>query len=91
MLIMAEKDIRGGICHFIYQYGKANYKDMKDYDKNTEWSYIQYWDANNLYGWAQMLPVHNFEWIKYTFQFNEDFIKNYNKEIDEGYFLKIDV
>ena len=47
---MAEKDIRGGICHLIYQYRKANYKDMKDYDKNTEWSYIQYWDANNLYG-----------------------------------------
>ena len=88
---MAEKDIRGGICHSVYQYGIVNYKDMKDYDKNTEWSYIQYWDANNLYGWAQMLPVHNFEWIKYTFQFNGDFIKNYNKEIDEGYFLKIDV
>ena len=62
---MAEKDIREGICHLIYQYRKANYKDMKDYDKNTEWSYIQYWDANNLYGWAmsQMLSVHNFEWI----------------------------
>ena len=29
---MAEKDIRGGICHLIYQYRKANYKDMKDYD-----------------------------------------------------------
>ena len=54
----------GGICHSIYQYAKANNKDMKDYDKNKESSYIQYWDLNNLYGWAmsQMLPVNSF-WV----------------------------
>ena len=33
---------------------------------------------------SQELPVNNFEQIKDTFQFNEDFIKNYNKENDEG-------
>ena len=66
---------------------------MKDYDKSKESSYIQYWDVNNLYGWAmlQKLPVNNFEWIKDTSQFNEDFIKNYNEESDEGYFLEVDV
>ena len=55
---------------------------MKDFDKNKEWSYIQSWDINNLYSWAvlQKLPVNNFEWIKDTSQFNEDFIKNYNEE-----------
>ena len=37
------------------------------------------------------LPVNNFEWIKDTSQFNEDFIKNYNEESDEGYFVQIDV
>ena len=26
-----------------------------------------------------------------TFQFNEDFIKNYNEESDEGYFLEVDI
>ena len=93
MLLMVEKGIRGGICHSIYQYAKANNKYMKDYDKNKESSYIQYWDVNNLYGWAmlQKLPVNNFEWIKDTSQFNEDFIKNYNEESDEGYFLEVDV
>ena len=39
----------------------------------------------------QKLPTNDFEWIKYTFQFNEDFIKSYNKETDEGYFLEVDV
>ena len=54
---------------------------MKDYDKNKDSSYIQYPDVNNLYGWtmSQKLPVNNFEWIKDTSQFNEDFMKNYNE------------
>ena len=39
----------------------------------------------------QKLPVNNFEWIKDTSQLNEDFIKNYNEESDEGHFLEIDV
>ena len=66
---------------------------MKDYDKNKISSYIQYWDVNNLYGLAmsQEPPVNNFESIKDTFQFYEEFIKYYNEESDEGYFLKVDV
>ena len=93
MLLKVEKGIRGRICHSIYRYAKVNNKYMKVYDKDKEPSYIQYWDVNNLYGWAmsQNLPVNNFEWIKDTSQFNEDFIKNYNEESDEGYFLEIDV
>ena len=81
------------MCHAIRHYAKANNKYMKDYDKNKESSYLQYWDVNNLYGWAmsQKLPVNNFEWIKDTSQFNEDFIKNYNEESDEGYFLEVDI
>ena len=39
----------------------------------------------------QKLSVNSFEWIKDTCQFNEDFIKNYNGESDEGYFSDIDV
>ena len=33
----------------------------------------------------------HFEWIEDTSQFNEDFIKSYNEERNEGYFLKVDV
>ena len=35
-------------------------------------------------------PVNNFEWIKGTSQFNENFIKNYNEGSYEGYFLEVD-
>ena len=82
MLLIVAQGIRGGICHSIYQYAEANNKYMKDYDNNKESSYIQYWDVNNLHGWAmsQKLPINNFEWIKDTFQFTEDFIKNYNEK-----------
>ena len=47
MLVMVEEGIRGGICHAIHRYAKANNKYMKNYDKNKESSYIQYLDANN--------------------------------------------
>ena len=40
---------------------------------------------------SQKSPVNNFEWIKDTSQFIEDFIKNYNGESDEGCFLEVDV
>ena len=65
----------------LYQYAKANNKYIKEYDKNKESSYLEYWNVNNLCGWAlsQKLPVNNFEWIEG------------NEEIDEGYFLKVNV
>ena len=84
---MVEKEIRRGV------YAKANNEYMKDYDENKESPYLKYWDVNNLYGWvmSQKLQVNKFEWIKDTSQRNEDFIKNYNEESDEGYFLEVDV
>ena len=42
MVLLVEKAIRGGICHFIYRYAKANNKYMKDYDKYKESSNLQY-------------------------------------------------
>ena len=50
MLLMVEKGIRGGICHAIHRYAKANNKYMKNYDKNIESSYLIYVDTNILYG-----------------------------------------
>ena len=77
MLLMVEKGVIRGMSHLIYWYAKAKNKYMKDYDKNKESAYLQYWDENNLFVWAMLrkLPVKNFEWIKDNSQFNEDFIK----------------
>ena len=33
MLLMIEEGIRGGICHAVHRYAKANNEYMKDYDE----------------------------------------------------------
>ena len=88
MLLMVEEGIRGGICHSIHRYARANNKYM-----NEESSYNQYLDANNLYGWAmsQKLPVNGFKWVNDVAQINEEFIKNYDENNDKGYILEVDV
>ena len=45
-------ETRGGICQAVLRHVKTNDKYMKNNDKNIESSYIEYLDANNLYGWA---------------------------------------
>ena len=101
MLLMVEEGIRGGICHSIHRYAKANNKYMENYNNNEELSYIQYLDANNLYGWAmsKKLPVNGFKWIdnnetaepSVKHVISEDFIKNYHEKNDKGYILEVDV
>ena len=63
MLLIVGKRIRGGICHAIHRYLKANHIYMKDFDKNKESSYLKYQDVNNLNVWEmlQKLSVNNFE------------------------------
>ena len=89
---MVEKGIRGGICHSIQRYAKTNNKYIKSYNNNEESCYIQYLDANNLYGWAisKKLPVNGFKWLDNDVV-NEEFIKNYDKNDIKGYILEVDV
>ena len=93
MLNMFEKGIRGGMCQASYRYAKANNKYMMSYDKNKESSYLEYVDANNLYGFAMFktLPVDGFKWVDDLSIFTEDFIKNYDEESDIGYLFVVDV
>ena len=97
MLLMVEEGIRGEIWHSIHRYAKVNNKYMKNYNNNEGSSYVQYLDANNLYGWAmsKKLPVNGFKWIDNNetagLVINEDFIKNYDENNDKGYILEVDV
>ena len=93
MLLMVEEGIRGGIWYDIQRYAKANNKYMKDYDRKKKSSYIQYLDANNLYGKAmtEKLPVRGFKWVNDISIIDEDFVKVYNKNDNKGYILDVDV
>ena len=82
MLLMIEEGIRGGICHAVHRYAKANNRYMKDCDEST-YSYIQHLDANNLYGAAmsEKLPINGFKWVNDISGINEKFVKSYDKKI----------
>ena len=66
MLDLFEKGIRGGVSSIMHRYGKANNKYMtEDYNLAEHSKYLQYLDANNLYGWAmsKALPTKGFKWM----------------------------
>ena len=67
--------------------------NMKDYNKDEEETFLQYNDANNLYGLAmsEPLPVGGFEWTEDLFKIDEDFIKKYDENNDKEYILEVDL
>ena len=93
MLLIVEEGIRGGICHAIQRYAKVNNKYMKNYGWKKKSSYIQYLDANNLYGkgMTEKLPVKGFRWMEDIAKRDEDFVKVYNKNDNKDYILDVDV
>ena len=66
MLMMFERGIRGGITQMVHRFAEANNKYMDKYDSQKPSLYIQYLDANNLYGWAmsQPIPTGGFKWLE---------------------------
>ena len=60
-----EKGTCGGNSYIANRYGGANNKYMKEYKKEKPSKYIQYLDANNLYGYAmsQCLRAGGFKWL----------------------------
>ena len=90
-LMMFEQGIRGGISHISKRYAEANNKYMKVFDESKPSTFIQYLDANNLYGWAmaQKLPTHGFKWI------NVDKLKVLKllekKDTNQGFIFEVDL
>ena len=97
MRLFFEEGIRGGVSTITNRYAKANHKYMKSYDREEESAYIQYLDANNLYGWAmsQHLPVGNFMWLNeddiYTYTRHPEWIRSCTLEVDLEYTLEVDL
>ena len=89
MLLMFERGIRGGITQSVHRWTKANDPYMNSFNPNEKTSYLQYLDANNLYGWAmsQALPTGGFKWTKVK---PED-IPSLAKLKNKGYLLEADV
>ena len=90
--LFIEKVMRGGISYIAKRYCKANNKYVEGYDEGSDNSFIMYFDANNLYGWAmtQHLPYGGFEWM------NEGEINGFNFDLvgwnsDEEYVLEVDL
>ena len=66
MLLMSEHGIRGGITQAVHRYATVNNPYMSDkFDPNESTCYLQYQDANKLYGWAmsQLLSTGGFRWV----------------------------
>ena len=92
MFQFIEKGMRGGISYIAHIYGKANNKDMSDYNPNEPSKHIMYLDANNLYGWAmsQYLPTGGFKWLSQK-QINKLDLQTYEKYIEKGLILEVDL
>ena len=87
---MFERGIRGGITQAVRKYALANNKYMGDrFNPNEDTTYLQYLDANNLYGWAmsQPLPTGEFKWV----DVNHNEISELATQTDKGYLLEVDV
>ena len=91
MLMMFDREIRGGITHTSKRYAEANNKYMKDYNQDKPSSYIQYLDANNLYGWAmsQKLPTHGFKWVDYDKSKVLQLLEK--RDTNKGYIFEVDL
>ena len=90
MYEMIEAGLRGGMTQTTCKKVEANNKYMgSDYDKNKASSYINYLDANNLYGLSmiQKLPYRSLKWDD---KITEDDIISYDNG-RTGYILEVDL
>ena len=92
MLLMFERGIHGGITQSVHRWAAANNPYMEEYDSSKPTKYLQYLDANNLYGWvmSQPLPTSGFKWNKRSEDPNK-FVERISSKKHQGYLLEVDV
>ena len=92
MVLMVEKGIRGGLTQVVKRHAAANHEYLPSYGSSKKSLFLQYLDANNLYGYAmsQKLPLDGSKWDNID-KFTSDFVKNYDINGDKGYLLEVDV
>ena len=74
----------------VHRWAVANNPYMgSEYDPRKPTKYLQYLDANNLYGWAmsQPLPTGGFRWVDVSLDEINELVSNK----DRGYLLEVDV
>ena len=88
MYLFIEKGLRGGISMVSHRHARANNPSMENYDPSQPNSFLQYLDANNLYGWAmsQPMPTGGFQWVNYTDQILET-----PATANHGFILEVDL
>ena len=94
MLLMFQRGIRGGITQAVHWYASANNKYMGEtFDPENVSGFLQYLDANHLYGWvmSQLLPTGGFKWVNDLSRFTTDEIGRLAKDGNKGYLLEADV
>ena len=93
MLMMVENGTRGGVSMISNRYSEANNKYMDSYDGTKPSKYIQYLDANNLYGWAmsEKMPYKNFEWVNIENTPVEEVLSRTQEDREVGYILEVDL
>ena len=92
MFQFIEKGMCGGISYIANRYGKANNKQMKNYDEKAPSKYITYLDANNLCGCAisQYLPTGSFTCLTEK-ELNKIDLAKYTEDSKHGLILEVDL
>ncbi|XP_036148432.1 uncharacterized protein LOC118647498 [Monomorium pharaonis] len=90
MVMFIKHGIRGGLSQCSSRHARANNKYMQTYDPLKPYSYLMYFDVNNLYGWAmcQPLPYGEFQWVTDVSNFDECVIA---PDSPTGYILEVDL